>query len=334
MVRHVPHLAFIEPKRYDRVIRMLAERNAKYRRNGGGNGDPRRDLPRKRTRFPGQMLCCGFCGRKFVFGGHGRTTHLMCNGAREHRCWNGSTIDGPLAARKIAGAVYAEIEALPAFDEALLATVTEEAARVDAAREERRRELLQSSVKIWRGIGNVMEFIRNRDSSPWVRNELSRLEQEHTRILADIRCHEQTPSEALCIPPVDDLKCRARETVCGLALESYEFGKLMRQLIPKIVVVPVRLYDGGKIVHRARFRLHLAALLPDVRLWQLLERPLERLLTVDLFNPLQREVHRRRIVAECAAGVTEREAARACGITVTAAQRAAALAAEDGGARS
>lgn len=97
LFRHVPHLAFIEPDRYDRIIGMLKERNAKYRRNGGGNGDPRRNVPRKRTRFPGQMLFCGICGRKFVFGGHGRTTPLMCNGAPEHRCWNGSTIDGPLA---------------------------------------------------------------------------------------------------------------------------------------------------------------------------------------------------------------------------------------------
>jgi len=31
--RERPHLAFIEPKRYDRVIRMLKERNAKYKRN-------------------------------------------------------------------------------------------------------------------------------------------------------------------------------------------------------------------------------------------------------------------------------------------------------------
>jgi hypothetical protein len=271
------------------------------------------------------MLRCSICGRKFVFGGHGRTTHLMCNGARVYRCWNASTIDGPLAARKIADALFAEIEALPAFDEAFLATVTEESARADADREKRRRGLLQSAEKIASEIRNVMGFIRKGDSSPSVRNELSKLDQEQTRISAELRCHEQSQSEAVCIPALDDLKRRARQTVCELTLDSYEFGKLMRRLIPKIVVNPVRLCDGGKIVHRARFRLHLASVLPDARVGQLLERPLERLLTVDLFDPPQREVHRRRIVAERGSGVTERAAATVCGITITAAQRAAAL---------
>jgi len=249
----------------------------------------------------------------------------MCNGAREYHCWNGSTIDGPLAARKIADAVFAEIEALADFDKAFLAAVSEEAARLDSAREERRRELLQSAEKISREIGNVMEFIRNGDSSPRVRDELSRLEREHARILADLRCLEQTPSEAVCIPPISDLKRLAREAVSGLAVESCKFGKVMRQLIPKIVVFPVRLCDGGKIVHRARFRLHLAALLSDTRLREVLEQPLERILTVDLFDPPQREVHRRRIVEQRASGATEREAAAVCEITITAAQRAAAL---------
>jgi site-specific DNA recombinase len=111
LFRHVPHLAFIEPDRYDRIIGMLKERNAKYRRNGDGNGDPRRNVPRKRTRFPGQMLFCGICGRKFVFGGHGRTTPLMCNGAPEHRCWNGSTIDGRLLLHLVAREVVQRLRA-------------------------------------------------------------------------------------------------------------------------------------------------------------------------------------------------------------------------------
>ena len=73
--------------------------------------DTRRNVPKKRTRFPGQIIECGICGRGYVFGGHGQTDHLMCNGAREYKCWNGITVDGPLAAEKICSAVIAEIEA-------------------------------------------------------------------------------------------------------------------------------------------------------------------------------------------------------------------------------
>jgi site-specific DNA recombinase len=323
--RRAPHLAFFDEEYYDRIVAKADERNARYRRKPINGVDPLASVPRKRTRFPGQMLFCGICGRKFIFGGHGRTEHLMCSGAGSHRCWNGSTICGPLAAQKVAEAVLAEIQALPGFDDAFLAAVEEEAARLDCSRDDRRRGLSQSAEKISHEIGNVLEFVRNGDSSCRVREELLRLEREHARIAAELRCLDQTPGEAIRVPPINDLKRLASEAVSGLAVESYEFANIMRQLIRKIVVLPFRLCDGGKIVHRAHFRLHLSALLSDPRLQQILAQPLERILTVDLFDPPQREAHRRRIVAARASGVTEREAAAACDITITAAQRAAGL---------
>tara|TARA_R110002072_G_scaffold301976_1_gene483172 strand:- start:2789 stop:3877 length:1089 start_codon:yes stop_codon:yes gene_type:complete len=118
-LRHAPHLAFFDEAYYDRVVAAVNERNAKYRRKGQNGVDTRRRVPKKRTRFPGQSLVCGICGRGFVFGGHGQTDHLMCSGAREHLCWNGVTADGPLTAERISNAVFQEISALPEFDETL-----------------------------------------------------------------------------------------------------------------------------------------------------------------------------------------------------------------------
>ena len=80
ITRHVPHLAFFDEAYYDRVIAKIDARNAKYRRNGKGGADLCLDRPRKRTRFPGQTIYCGVCGRLFVFGGHGQKHHLMCEG--------------------------------------------------------------------------------------------------------------------------------------------------------------------------------------------------------------------------------------------------------------
>ena len=48
-----PHLAFIQPKRYDRAIRMLDRRNNKYHRNGFGRIETRKNVPKKRTTWPG-----------------------------------------------------------------------------------------------------------------------------------------------------------------------------------------------------------------------------------------------------------------------------------------
>jgi DNA invertase Pin-like site-specific DNA recombinase len=93
--RQVPHLAFIEPERYDRLIRLLDARNAKYRRKGVGGVDPRKDVPKKRTVWPGQHITCGVCGRPYVYGGNGQKDDLMCRGAHEYRCWNALAVEGP-----------------------------------------------------------------------------------------------------------------------------------------------------------------------------------------------------------------------------------------------
>ena len=86
LIRKVPHLAFFEPDRWDRLIRMLDERNKKYRRSPERKNDPRAGTPKKQTRWPGQHLRCGVCGRLYVHGGHGKKERMMCNGAREYTC--------------------------------------------------------------------------------------------------------------------------------------------------------------------------------------------------------------------------------------------------------
>jgi hypothetical protein len=64
--RPVPHLAFIDPQRYDRLIRRLDERNARFRRKGVNGIDPRNGVPNKRTVWPGQHITSGVCGRPYV----------------------------------------------------------------------------------------------------------------------------------------------------------------------------------------------------------------------------------------------------------------------------
>ena len=66
--RYCPHLAFIEPARYDLLIKMLDEKNAKYRRKGTGGIDPRKNVSKKRTIWPGQHIECAVCGRLFQNG--------------------------------------------------------------------------------------------------------------------------------------------------------------------------------------------------------------------------------------------------------------------------
>jgi site-specific DNA recombinase len=73
--RHVPHLQFIEPARYDRLIAALAARHANCVRGGKARAaDTHAGVPKKRTAWPGQHVLCGVCGRPFYWGATARRT--------------------------------------------------------------------------------------------------------------------------------------------------------------------------------------------------------------------------------------------------------------------
>lgn len=171
-----------------------------------------------------------------------------------------------------------------------------------------------------------MKFLRGGGDSPSVRAELHQLEEHQKQLDYERDEIERTPSQAMVVPSVDDVKQLARDAVRGLASDSFEFAKVMRTLVGKIFVFPYRLCDGGDVVLRARVRLVVANLLPEKRLQEALALPLERRLTVDLFDSLpQRVKYRESVVARRAKGESERHVATALGITQPAVQKASAL---------
>lgn len=325
LTRKVPHMAYFSEAYYDRVVGKVRDRNRKYRRTDDPAQDPCLNRPKKLTRYPGRVTFCGICGRPFVWGGHGQTDHMMCTGAREYGCWNGATFDGTLASERIASAVLAEVQALPGFDPAFLAKLEDEGRRLDTQRQTQIADLTNTLARCERGITNLVAFIREGQASASIGDELRRLELEKARVAGELEQVRQTIVSAVRIPPLAEIQALVQGSIAGLSKADPEFAVVMRKLAPRIVVFPARLCDGGAMVLRARFRLEVANLLPDRRTAELLRQPLARTVTVDLFDPPQRELFRQRILAARALGQTERNAAAACGITITAAQRAAAL---------
>ncbi len=330
LIREVPHLAFFEPSYYDRVVAKVDARNAKYRRTANGERDNRAAIPKKRTRFPGQIADCGICGRPYVFGAHGQKDHLMCTGAREHVCWNGISMDGPLASERISAAILAEIEGLSGFDATLMANLADEARRLDSATTELKIDLSRHLTTIDREISNLVAFIRGGDGSPTIRSELKELETKRSTIAYGLSEAEKERSDTIAIPSIDEVKHMARESFRGLAIDSFEFAKALRQLTGRITVYPYRFFLGAPLVLRAKFSLSLIDFLPDKRLVDLLRSSLERTLYIDIFRRPQPVVFREQVAAlrqgtEEVPGMSERAAARRIGITQPAAQNAAAL---------
>jgi hypothetical protein len=323
--RDCPHLAFIEPARYDRLIAVLDERNAKFRRTGVNGIDTRKNVPKKRTVWPGQHIDCGVCGRPFVYGGHGQKDHLMCRGAHEYKCWNGVSVDGPLAAEKMIAAIRAAIAALPDYDQQLMALLREEMRRRHGDKGRQERELTRRLDAAEHEIQNVVAAIRAAGDSPSLLDELKRLEKLKVQIAWEQAEVAKVRDESPAVPDIAAVRELAEEAFAKLAVTSPEFGRLLRQLIPRIIVDPYRLCDGRKAVLRARFTLDLVPLLPPASRLVPLTGALQRSLVVDLFDSPQREAYRVPVMELTANGLKQRDIAWELDITQAAVQHAVAL---------
>jgi hypothetical protein len=154
---------------------------------------------------------------------------------------------------------------------------------------------------------------------------LMELEGEEDRLVEQ---HEmlsrRQQQQMLDIPSIDWIKEEARALIKNLP-EKPEFCRRMRELVPYLKVFPYQLCDGGMIVLRAKAVLNLASLLPEAMQLEETTTVLRRELTVNLFDPPQREKFREQVVALRRGGIPEWKIAKELEITKTAAQRAMAL---------
>lgn len=318
LVRDVPHLAFIAPDRYDRVIRLVRQRNAKFCKKNSPDGRLRRD-----SHWPAQHLRCGICGRPFVCGGHGRKTRMMCNGARSHQCWVGLTVDRVELANAISLAVVQRIESLPNFDEAWSRQLNVEADELASGKTQRLHEVQRQREALSREISNYADSIAKGIVSRTLEDRLTAAELRLVEL--DDQLHELASQQLhiVEVPSAAAIRETARQAFVELAVESREFGCLMREIIEELYVLPYRLLDGGHIECRCIFTLNLAPF-SDIAIPRELE-VMKMKCVVDLTKSPQRVAFREQTVSLRAEGKTEEVIAGELGITKTAVQRAASL---------
>ncbi|MFN3153244.1 recombinase family protein [Bremerella sp.] len=319
-VREVPHLAYIDAERYDRLIRKLDAANAPYRRKKVNGRDPRADVPKKRTRFPGQQVFCGICGHPLRWGGHGQTNHMVCKGAIDYKCWQSATFDGLSASEKIMAAVDNVCDQLPNFPEMLYSQVHEEFQALNSSRSSERNQIQKRIDKLTRDLNRLVEFILSGKGSDFVSQKIVGTEAELEQAKLELQEIESRPSVAPVLPTSEEVRKRAKEAIANGSVCPYELSRVMRKLIPRIEAHPLRLCDGGAIVIRAKFQLNLCSLVPGLNDLTLARKVMTRSLEVDLFNPVQREAFRERVIALRDEGMKQRDIAAELGITQAAVQ--------------
>lgn len=323
--RSVPHLAYLDADRYERLLRKLDAKNAPFRRKKVNGRDSRANVPKKRTRFPGQQVYCAVCGHPMQWGGHGQVEHMVCKGARDYKCWQSATFDGLLASAKILTAVYEACEQLPNFSETLQSQVREEFQALTNSRESERNQIEKRIEKLTRDLNRLVEFILNGNGSDFVSQKIDETEVELEQAKLELQELESRPHVAPVLPTSKEVRERAKEAITEGSLCPYELSRVMRKLIPRIEAHPLRLCDGGAIVIRAKFQLNLCSLVPGLNDLTLAREVMTRSLEVDLFDPTQREMFREQIVSLRATGTYQRVIAQELGITQPAVQNALKL---------
>jgi hypothetical protein len=160
--------------------------------------------------------------------------------------------------------------------------------------------------------------------SPAIQQKLAETETRHAQLKAELADLEGELDDIPVLPPIEELKKKAREAISRMNFDDPSFGRLMTTLVPRLVVFPYRLLDGGAVVLRAQATINLAPLTPRntaISIGDLITRTV----TIDLFDSPQRVTFRERVVGLRQEGLTEREVAANLGLTVTAAQRAMSL---------
>ena len=330
--RRCPHLTFFEEDYYDDVIARVKEANAIFKPGKDGR-DPRLGRPKKRTVWPGQHVYCGVCGRAFRYGGHGQKTHMMCSGAYDYNCWNGITLDGPLAAEKMAAAILEEIRHLPDFEDAFAASLEHEVNNLHERHSGRVSEIDRELTRIERQLEHLATAIAENGTSETLNVKLRSLESQKRSLSRERRELLSLPETKIQMPSAAEIRKMSLDAFADLAVSSDEFSILIRQLISRIVVYPVHLIDGGHPRLRGQFVLDLTPLIPNTRFLPVLQPVLRRRLVVDLFDPPKRVRFREAVMSEKQKNtqgencprLRERDIAAKLGIAQSEVQHAAAL---------
>jgi len=318
--RDEPHLAFFTPEELDAIIDEMDNKNKNRGRVIQAGGVKKGS--KKRSRFPGQRATCWYCGRTMVWGGNGVTDSMMCNGSRHYQCWNSFGIPADLAAQQIVDAITNELENVEGFDEQLAEMVQLMSSAIFDAKNEL-RSIESEESQLQRDQENLKKRLLELGQHEIIIDMIGELEQrenelERRRIRLQYRNRQrpQLPESG------KQLREMFRESFHHLALDSFECGDLLRQLVPEFYVYLVQLIDGGKYYSRAKVKISLGGIIRDIDRVPEIQEFLTRELTLDLFTPPIHERIREEVIKRESQGQYQRQIAADLGTHQATVQKA------------
>jgi site-specific DNA recombinase len=325
-VRECPHLAFVDPDLFDEVNALLDATNSGCGRKLVNGVDPLHRVPRNRSRFPGRFARCAYCGREYVWGGNGVAANLMCNGSRSWQCWNSIGFNGALAAHMLAEAISDELGRLEGFDVQFRAMVDAAHQGSDQASACRIVELRQRAEHLTRQRSNLMASLREYGPRPDIQSELNAIDEAETALARERRLTERSTSRPLNLPSsVAEVRELFAATLAEFSTNSTEFADRLRPIVSSFHVRLVRLCDGGHLVPQATVELALSGIAPDLLSLPDPSGVLRKQVTLNFFDPPQREKIRLDVVRLESAGFDQRAIAKQLEVTQAVVSKASRL---------
>ena len=257
-------LAFMTEAEFDEMQRVLdGYGNGQAKGEASGAARRRTGVARRDTLFPRQQLVCKFCDGYFYDAAANGLR--CCNSLRRSRtpCWCHVQMKVAIVVAVLVDFLLGMLQAGPpcvmqrfmtaAFEtlQQLQSNYSEEIARL-------RTEIksLTASANNWMkcaGKANTdtvqEKFIESADAS------YRSIKEAEQRIIA-VECavrEERRPQT------VEDLMIDPRSALLDLAASSFEFGDLMRRIMPKIFVQPIQAIDSGLVRARLEIKLDLSS---------------------------------------------------------------------------
>jgi hypothetical protein len=305
-----PHLAHFSEIELDSLNALLDEANSRHRRPEVNGADPLLNVSRKRSRCPGKIARCWYCGAEYVWGGNGVTGNMMCNGSREWKCWNSIGFDGAVAATKLVAEISARLYGLDAFERQFADMCAEAQRNGKGSLPARRADLMMRYALHEKAKTNIQESIRAAGPHALLKQQLDEIDREEQRLLFEMHDLEVREQQRLELPEsVTMLREQMQREFACLAVNSYEFADLIRPLVSGFHVYAVRLCDGGHLFSRAKVQLNLAGHYPDINLVPGVQSLVAQEFTLDLWDVApQREQIRLEVVRLAANnGLTQRQ---------------------------
>ena len=312
----VPKLAILSDVEFDELNALLEEKNRKLGRPYHHNGhDCRKDVQRKRTRFPGQHARCWYCGRHYVWGGNGITEHLQCSGSRDLKCWNSMGLKGLIVNEKVVQAIVGMLSEMEGFEEQFRQIVEDVQSQPDTDNRAESDRIRKDEARLKREVDNLLDAIAEFGPKPALRERLEKTEAEQRNLaIQRAQIERKTHSDTKLPETYGELRQIIEEQFLALAIRSHDFGQMMPKIVPQMYVYLVRMADGGPLLPRVKFQIDLSGAFPNVQLPDALKCRLMQWFTVDIFDLPVRERIRSQAAKLRAEGLTFKQILNRLGI--------------------